>query len=118
VTPDVVNPLDRPTLEGCGWAAGSLLDLWFHTDPVRLGTIETDGFGEFQIAPQVPGTASSGMHAFEVVGRDSYGYVVSQTVPVEVTGAPAAVASSEGSGDTSDAGSDWYDRLMDGIGSG
>jgi titin len=78
------------TLKGSGYAPNSTVELIVYSSPVSLGTVLTDGKGEFSVDVVVPPSLPVGDHTLAAVGADKDGNV--RAMRLDVTVAPAVPA--------------------------
>ncbi|MFN2590311.1 MAG: LPXTG cell wall anchor domain-containing protein [Actinomycetota bacterium] len=84
-----VAPGDTITVSGFNWLPNSNVLIQFFSDPVVLGTAQTDDDGEFSTAVQIPSDATAGQHTIRVTGRDQNGELATADCPLQVVAAPA-----------------------------
>ncbi|WP_176697103.1 GH92 family glycosyl hydrolase [Microbacterium sp. 3J1] len=80
---------------GRGFAAGELVTVTLHSDPIRLGQVTADGTGAFRAQLTVPTNAEVGAHTVIAVGAAS---ALSAEAPLTVTAAATAGGGLAGTG--------------------
>jgi hypothetical protein len=89
--PDVTCHLDSVqaggslALSGHNWLPESTVVLTFQSDPVLLGTAQTDSNGTFQETVQIPADASEGQHQIIANGLDQNGERATDSCVITVT---------------------------------
>ncbi|WP_449407109.1 GH92 family glycosyl hydrolase [Microbacterium maritypicum] len=58
-------------ISGRGFAAGELITITLHSDPIRLGEVTADGSGAFRTVVTIPASAPVGQHTLIVEGTSS-----------------------------------------------
>lgn len=108
-TPDSGLTVDEPdltfapgqqfTVSGSGFGPFSLVSVYFHSDPILLGTLTADSVGTVRGTFDVPAGATSAAHTIEVNGNDPSGAPKVLVLPVTVTtsGAPPGALAFTGS---------------------
>jgi LPXTG-motif cell wall-anchored protein len=77
-------PGSEVTVSGTGFQSGATVRLTLHSDPVTLGTAQTDATGAFSAAVTIPADVAAGSHT--VLGDDG---VLSASASLAVTAAAA-----------------------------
>ena len=67
-TASQVSPGGVLTLSGDGYTPGEPIQVWLHSDPVLLQTVNADANGQFQTAITIPVDTPVGEHTINVVG--------------------------------------------------
>jgi hypothetical protein len=88
------SPGGALTLSGDGYTPGEPIEIWLHSDPVLLDTVNADANGQFQTAITIPIDTPVGQHTINVVGVTCG---IETVVPLTVV----APSDSGESGDTS-----------------
>lgn len=70
---------------GTNWLPESTVVLTFESDPVVVGTPETDGEGSFSTTVTIPSDAEAGQHTLTATGRDQNGDPAQASCPLTVT---------------------------------
>jgi LPXTG-motif cell wall-anchored protein len=76
-------------VDGTFWLPNSTVVLTFTSDPVVVGTPQTDGEGSFSTTVTIPSDATAGDHTITGTGLDQNGEPAQASCPIEVTGAGA-----------------------------
>ena len=84
---------EKLTVRGDGFAAGETVDIWVHSDPVKLGETVAAANGEVSAEVTIPVNLPPGAHRIELRGQQSG---VSVWTAIEVTAADAAPAEAGG----------------------
>ncbi|HJP65062.1 MAG TPA: LPXTG cell wall anchor domain-containing protein, partial [Actinomycetota bacterium] len=83
-------------VSGVNWLQNSTVALTFQSDPVFLGTAQTDADGNFETTVQIPSDATAGQHTITATGRDQNGEPATADCDIVVTagagGGPGGVA--------------------------
>lgn len=77
------------TISGTNWLPESTVVLTFQSDPVVVGTPETDEEGSFTTTVTIPADAEPGQHTLTAIGRDQNGDPATASCPITVTGGAA-----------------------------
>jgi LPXTG-motif cell wall-anchored protein len=74
---------------GAFWLPNSTVVLTFESDPVVVGTPQTNEEGSFSTTVTIPSDAEVGSHTITATGRNQNGVPAQASCPIEVTGAGA-----------------------------
>ena len=77
-------------VRGNGFAPNSQVDVWIYSDPTLLGTVMTDGIGEFVKTFDIPTEIELGDHTLTLNGLDTNGAALTATVGIVVIDDPLA----------------------------
>jgi hypothetical protein len=77
-------------VRGNGFAPNSQVDVWIYSDPTLLGTIMTDGVGEFVKTFDIPTEIELGDHTLTLNGLDTNGAELTASVGIVVIDDPLA----------------------------
>jgi hypothetical protein len=88
-----VSRSEQITLIGTGFAHDSTVTVVLYSSPVVLGTLLTDGNGDFSLPITVPADLDTGAHNFVAFGVDPAGLESPSRMPVTLPGAIAATTS-------------------------
>jgi titin len=84
---DAVQPSDKITIRGSGYAPNSTVEIILYSSPVSLGSVVTDDNGEFSIDVALP-PGVAGSHSLVALGADPFGNV--RAMRLDVTVAPTS----------------------------
>ncbi|MFI5496817.1 fibronectin type III domain-containing protein [Actinoplanes sp. NPDC051859] len=90
-------PSQQIVVIGTGFAPYSTAKVTIYSDPIELGTVTTDGNGNFSVPVTVPAALAAGPHTFLAVGVDPQGSSRKMALPVTV---PPTSPDTTGPGDT------------------
>lgn len=85
-----LRPGQQLALLGAGFAPRSVVQVWFHSAPERVGTVRAAADGTVTDVVAVPADAPTGLHHFVLVGRAPDGRSTTLSTPVQVVGAAGA----------------------------
>jgi hypothetical protein len=101
VTPTSLLPGETLTISGVGFAASTPLGIGLFNPPVVLGTVASNGLGNYTVAVQLPIGTPPGQNEITVFGKgpngtcnQSLGQFSVKALPVPVTSAPVVVVPS------------------------
>lgn len=86
VSDSTPNAGDTVTVSGSGFEAGATIELWFRSDPVKLGETTADAAGEFEAEVTIPADAAAGVHHIEATGPAAGGGTLVLGTQVTVAG--------------------------------
>jgi LPXTG-motif cell wall-anchored protein len=89
---EIVQAGGSASVSGTNWLQNSTVVLTFESDPVVVGTPETDDEGSFSTTVTIPSDAEEGTHTITATGRDQAGDPATASCPVTVTaGVPGEI---------------------------
>jgi len=98
----VLGATTNVTLSGSGYAPNTYVTVFIMSNPVQLGQVLTDAFGNFFLQVSVPKTLMSGTHTIQMNGLDAANQVLSTSLGVKVvmpkTPSPKPTPSPSGAG--------------------
>ena len=85
VSSSTVAPGGSDTVSGTNFTPNSSVSLSLHSDPVDLGTVTTDGSGNFSAAVTIPSSTATGSHTIEALDTPT-GDVATAAITVSTSG--------------------------------
>jgi alpha-L-fucosidase len=83
--PEITQVGGSLSVAGTNWLPESTVVLTFESDPVVVGTPETDSEGAFSTTVTIPADAEAGQHTLTATGRDQNGDPAQASCPITVT---------------------------------
>lgn len=93
VNKSTVDAGDTVTMSGNGFAPNSVLTITLLSNPVILGTVSSDSFGQFTATVRIPADTLPGTHTLDVSGPDPTGHRHDAVATITVTLPRTGIAS-------------------------
>jgi len=93
-----IRPGASVTLAGGGFQPGATVQVWLHSDPIHLATLEASDAGAIDVKVKIPANVPAGRHTLQARGAAAGGGRIVLKAPI-VVAAAASNASATGPAD-------------------